>query len=198
MTSKEINWSDVELAAEAIVGNWKSFDCFAWHDQPVNPDHWCIVYTHNRDSGLLDQSNAGVIDSAMSRFERYGTARQESHNHWACGWVDGWSIRVYNASGTITKAFRAYFDLMSKLADYPVLDEEDYSRRETEATIENIRACGRRMLADNAPEDWASQCYNWFLDNNQCAVESRDDQGGYPSDEEMKDCLSALGWLDAD
>ena len=50
----------------------------------------------------------------------------ESHSHWAVGHVDGMSLRVVK-SGQITEAFRQYHELASKLADYPLLDEEDYS-----------------------------------------------------------------------
>ena len=52
---------------------------------------------------------------------------EEHHNHFAVGWIEGYSIRVYR-DGRITKAFRTYYDLQQRLADYPLLDEEDYSR----------------------------------------------------------------------
>jgi hypothetical protein len=61
----------------------------------------------------------------------------EHHHHWAVGHVDGYSIRVFR-DGRITEAFEAYHALAQRLADYPVLDEEDYSRREYEATLENL------------------------------------------------------------
>lgn len=50
-------------AAREAAGNWKRFDCFCWdrlHDID-DPDDWTIIYTHNRDSRLLDQSNADAI-----------------------------------------------------------------------------------------------------------------------------------------
>ena len=46
----------------------------------------------------------------------------EHHRSWLCGWIDGYAIRVYQ-NGKITKAFRTYHELSSRLADYPVLDE---------------------------------------------------------------------------
>ena len=49
----------------------------------------------------------------------------------------GFSIRVFRR-GKITKAFRTYHDLAVRLANYPLLDEDDYYAREYEATIENI------------------------------------------------------------
>ena len=57
---------DLNDAAHAAAGNWQRFDCFAWFRQSElkRPDDWSVIYTHNRDSGLLDQSNAAVINKA--------------------------------------------------------------------------------------------------------------------------------------
>ena len=97
------------------------------------------MYTHHRDSDLLDQSNAAAIEESLEPFTHGKTpdAVAEHHHHWACGWVDGFSIRVFRGH-RITKAFRKYHELAERLTQYPVLDEEDYSRREYEATIANL------------------------------------------------------------
>ena len=112
---------DLEAAAKAAAGNWREFDCFAWHRKPDHAENWAIVYTHNRDSGLLDQSNAAAIEEAMEPFPN-GDVVAEHHHHWACGWIDGYSIRVYRR-GRITEAFNAYHALAERLANYPILDE---------------------------------------------------------------------------
>ena len=59
--------------------------------------NWSIVYTHNRDSGLLDQCNAEVIAESLKPFSEAEDPDVvfESHSHWAVGHVDGFSIRVY-------------------------------------------------------------------------------------------------------
>ena len=58
-----------------------------------DPDNWAIIYTHNRDSGLLDQSNADAIAEAMEPFTDGDDPDvvMESHDHWAVGHVDGFS-----------------------------------------------------------------------------------------------------------
>jgi hypothetical protein len=117
----------------------------------------------------------------------------ERHDHWAVGWVDGYALRVYR-DGAITDAFRKYCELRSALADYPVLDEEDYSRRELEATFRNIENVAGRFVKDNAPEDWVAKVYDVLPDSEK---ENRDDQGGYPSREALKAALSELDLLDA-
>ena len=46
------------------------FDSFSWDrsNEIDDADQFCLVYTHNRDSGLLDQSNAEAIRQAMKPF----------------------------------------------------------------------------------------------------------------------------------
>ena len=60
----------LEDAATQAAGNWERFNSFIWfRDREVeDADQWAIIYTHNRDSGLLDQSNAKVISEAMAPF----------------------------------------------------------------------------------------------------------------------------------
>ncbi len=118
----------------------------------------------------------------------------ESHDHWAVGHVDGFSVRVYR-DGEVTDAFKTYHDLAGRLADYPFLDEEDYSRREYEATLENIADAAWRLRHEyDLPDDWEGDVYSWFWDHRQSAVENRDDQGGYPEESDLRDAFEALGY----
>lgn len=125
-----LNRETIEETAKELAGNHRKFQCFAWFDRPEDDENWALVYTHNRDSSHLEQSNANVIAEALSPFP--DDAIPEDHNHWACGWVAGFRLRVFNPDGSITKAFEVYAGLLEKLEDYPVLDEEDWSRREYE------------------------------------------------------------------
>ena len=184
---------DLEAAAKAAAGNWQEFDCFAWHRQPKDADNWAIVYTHNRDSGLLDRSNAAAIEAALEPFLG-GDVVAEHHHHWACGWIDGYSIRVYRR-GRITKAFKTYHALAQRLADYPVLDESDYSSREYEATLANLPDAAWKLKNEyDLPEGWEGDVYAWLADNEPSAVESTDDQGAYPSEDQLRAAFDALGY----
>ena len=188
--------SDIDEAAKELAGNWKKFSSFGWHDEPEDGDNWGIVYTSNRDSGLLAESNEAAINAEMEKFDN--DVRFERHGHWGCGYVDGFSIRVFDAKGNVTDAFKALHELAMALADYPVLDESDYSRREYKATLENIKSVTHNLIKDDVPEDYAEKIFSWMWDNNQRALEAEDDQGGYPSDDDMRECLEALGWLEKD
>jgi hypothetical protein len=189
----------IEDAARAAVGNWKRFNCFVWdrlHDLDV-PDAWAIIYTNNRDSGLLDLSNADAIAGAMEPFTVGDDPDVvfESHTHWAVGHVDGFSIRVIK-DGEITEAFKAYHDFAERLAQYPILDESDYGEREYVATIENIAESAWHLRHEyHLPEGWEGDVYSWLGENRQRAVENRDDRGGYPEEDDLRAAFEALGYL---
>ena len=194
----ELGYLDLEVAAEAAAGNWQEFDSFCWHraNDIDDPENWAIVYTHHRDSGLLDQSNAAVIQKSLEPFTDTDDPDviSEHHGHWAVGWIDGYAIRVFK-DGQITKAFKTYHELVRALAEYPVLDEQDYSQRELEATLENITDAARLLDVDyDLPESWEAEVFSWLWDHNQGAVENRDDQGGYPRDTDLEDAFVALGY----
>ena len=118
---------------------------------------------------------------------------EEHHKHWAVGWVDGYAIRVFRR-GRITKAFRTWHDLQQRLADYPILDEDDYSNRVYEATLENIADAAWRLKRDyDLPSDWAFQVYRWLSDHDCSEIENDDDRGGYPSEEWLCRAFDGLG-----
>lgn len=189
---------DLEVAAKEAAGNWARFECFAWSRarELDDADQWCIVYTHQRDSGLLDQSNAHAIEAALEPYTEGDDPDvvDEHHSHWAVGWIDGVSIRVFK-KGRITKAFRAHHELAQRLDEYPVLNEEDYSRREYEATVQNIGNAAWRLENDyELPVDWQGEVYDWLSDNEPAAVENTDDQGGYPEEAQLRAAFDALGF----
>lgn len=187
-----------ERAAEA-AGNWRKFDSFAWHDRDEveSPESWCIMYTHHRDSGLLDQSNAEAIKERMGAFP--DDVRTEHHGHWAFGWADGLAIRVYGPDGQVTEAFKEWCAIQDELDNYPILDEDDFCRREYEDTMENVQDVTDRVWRwsdrdGDMPEDLPGEVWQWLWDNDQSEVESRDGGGGYPSDEAVERAIVALGY----
>ncbi len=68
--------------------------------------------------------------------------------------LDGFSLRVFK-NGEITEAFKTYHHLMQCLDDYPILDEDDYSDREFEATVENINDAAWKLKGEfDLPQGW--------------------------------------------
>jgi hypothetical protein len=193
--------TDMELAKQA-AGNWKKFDSFAWFGQPEDGEKWTIIHTRNRDSNLMTQSNAAAIDKRLERFTkgRYPTAIGQSFSHWACGWVEGYAIKVFTNKGEITKAFKELLSINADLRNYPVLDDFDYSEREYKAAISGIydAAWRWRLEMKDAPDDWPVLAYRWFAENDDRALENTDDTGAYPSEEQMQKCLLALNLIEKD
>lgn len=192
---------DYKTPAQQATGNWRKFESFVWHRQPDDAENWCIVYTNNRDSKLLEQSNAEAIQAEMEEFTQGDDPDciSERHDHWAVGWTDGYSIRVYRGKET-TPAFERWCDIQNRLSDYPVLDDEDYSQKKYDATIENIergadQIISQRDLEEKIPTNYAEELYEWFSENLYRAIENRDDDGGYPSDKELEQAFRGLGWF---
>ena len=189
---------DLDEAAVAAAGNWQKFDCFVWfHESDLDDaENWAVFYTHHRDSGLLDESNSAAIAKTLEAFIDGDDPNvvPESHSHWAVGHVDGFSIRVFR-EGKITDAFKAYHELAQRLADYPILDETDYSRRETEATLANLPEAAWRLRHDfELPDDWPSEVYEWLGDHRPAAIENTDDRGGWPNESDLEAAFAAIGY----
>jgi hypothetical protein len=97
---------------------------------------WFVVgLIQTRDSGPLDQSNfAAALKLLGGESETVNVCR---FGHWGPGWFE--IILVAPGSDAVKIAE----GIETRLADYPVLDEEDHSRREQEAADETWRNCYR-------------------------------------------------------
>src|SRR5438105_3663383 len=100
-TNQQIDWSDVKSTAKEMAGNWQEFESFAWSRGVDLEDagHWLIYYTSHRDSGLLAQSNEHEINHRLQLFSEGDDPDVvfESHSHWAVGYLDGFSVRVFKS-----------------------------------------------------------------------------------------------------
>ena len=92
----------------------------------------------HRDSDLLQQANAKTIEKGFSPLLDGKQAWTFSSSHWGVGWVDGYAVRVRDASGEFTPAFLYMVETLLALEDYPVLDSSLLSEMETEATIADM------------------------------------------------------------
>lgn len=177
---------EVQKEAEQLVDDSGNIPNFAYFGELDLGKTWAYVMSVHRDSGLLDQSNhEAVKEDLRSRFPN--DVADEESSHWAVGWIRHLAVRMLDRRGCVTPAGAAAVKWLSDLRDYPVADEEDYLRRESEATHENIKSEGG--ITDD--EAWAVE--DWLSNNNPGSIENRDDQGGYPSSEEIQEALEALG-----
>jgi hypothetical protein len=144
---------------------------------------------HNRDSTLLAESNWAAQEKALPEGDDVEVHR---FGHWANGWFELTIVRPGSA------AAKEAVEIESALANYPVLSDEDYSAREFEATLSNVEqvigdVVRRHDGYDNVdPANTAGAVERWLSENEPEEVESRNDQGGYPSEEAVARAIDAL------
>lgn len=175
------------------AGNWKRDKYFVWQERPADAERWTLCHVRHRDSGITAQSNAAQVEKALARFT--DDASFHRFDHWLSGWVDAVAVRVFGPDGEHTEAYEALCDLLLRTKDQPVLSETDYSNRVYEATTENIREAvylHPSVMSDRLPDDFSARMFDWFWDHDDRAVQNTDDQGGYPSADQVTECVRAL------
>ena len=119
-----------------VMANPSGFDSMKNYAGEIPAENWCVVMTRNRDSDILTESNwesalemlGGESDSVQ--IFRFG--------HWACGWWEALCVLENSPAQRIGE------EIEERIESYPVLDEDDFSRREM----------------DEANQVWES-CYRW-------------------------------------
>ena len=84
---------------------------------------------------------------------------------------------------------------MLRDAHQPVLDGTDHSKRVYETTTENIREATilhPHVVIERLPDGFPALMFDWFWMHNDRAVQGTDDQGGYPNDAQVAECVRAL------
>jgi hypothetical protein len=140
----------------------------------------------------MTQSNADAIRSEMERYVEEGSAEFQRFNHFAFGWVESAVIRVYDEKGRITEAFKHLCRINEGLLDYPVLDDEDYSRRRHKATLQNIRSEGYGLDYDFLPDDWPEKVFDWVRHNDRSSIQDSDGDGYWIDRKTIEEALSSM------
>lgn len=192
----------LEIMAEEAAGNFLEFKNYLRYTPFIEKDEeedWTVHYTP--DDTLMNQSNSAIIEAELKPFEKSGDVEFGSDSHFVVGKINNVWVRVYRKN-KITKAFKVLAEMLARLANYPLLDEGDYSDRETEATVKNVEEVISSLAnSDNVQviksiEDAAGYVSGWLWDNGfENELENRDDTGGYPSDEAVSTALEALGYI---
>ncbi len=132
----------------------------AYYAGAIWPDYY-VVYGRTRDSDTITESNWTVITKALTAiepesepdhapwFDKPDEARDTPkpgwvivrESHFLCGWVE-W-IGVHHQADP--RVIKSADDMIGRIADYPILDESEWSERET---AEADRAWEQASLAD--------------------------------------------------
>lgn len=105
---------------------------------PERHEWYLVPVSRTRGSGPLSESNFHVALEILGG-ERQNIVEVHRFGHWGPGWYE---VIIVNAQAG--KTFKKAESIESALDNYPVLDDEDFSHRET----------------DEANEIWRS-CYSW-------------------------------------
>lgn len=117
-----------------------------------SPDGDYLILSRTRDSDCLSESNWHVARQILEQAQgapigcdnRSAPAYDWRAGHWACGWVEYLMIRSDAPSAVIEAAEQ----IVSALADYPVLDDSDYSEREWNQVTEYWQSLDVRERVD--------------------------------------------------
>ena len=151
-----------------------------------------------RDSGLLGQSNADALEAALENIREFRDEYQIVHaGHWAVGWVDHLAFHAIDENREPTHIFKWLLGWWDALEEYPVANDDDYSRRQDEAVMQNIEDAAGRMQ-DGRPvggEGWESPVREWLEENGspraRRSLEDPENWGMNPED--IEEALRALG-----
>lgn len=102
----------------------------------VWPDYYGSGCGQSRDSEALERSNFKCMLAALGGESETVIVVRESH--WAVGWVEWIAIH-----STDSVALKIADEIKGGLADYPVVDESDYSETEMEEANEVWQSCFR-------------------------------------------------------
>lgn len=136
----------------ANVKRWTMPDCYfgeTW------PDYYSAGVGQSRDSDSLERSNFTAMLSALGGETETVIVVRESH--WAVGWVE-W-IAVHESDAT---ALQCADDVLERLKDYPVIDEDAWSTLEYEEAADYWEGMSPRDKVQWAMD--ARKRYHWLQD----------------------------------
>jgi hypothetical protein len=194
---KSIKHMTIEEAADEAAGNWTKFEAFWWKSekQPEDSENWMLYSIRHRDSDLLTQSNAIEIEKQMEPFIKSEDAFIGNFGHFLVGWIDHLAVRVKNSSGKVTDAFKKLYELMVKMEDYPVLNEEHWSEMEDEDTHKNVLASVKSVapnMKNKYINRWAYTVQDMMRRDN--LLDPVDGFGGYAEDSVVAEYLKKAGY----
>lgn len=108
-----------------VVESPSGWDSLANYAGDLPEPHWLCLLTRTRDSDELGESNfACALEQLGGESDDVQVFR---YGHWACGWWEALCVREG------TEKCETAQQMHDALQDYPVLDEDDFSRREQES-----------------------------------------------------------------
>lgn len=146
-------------------------------------------YSVSDDADLVLVSNAHVMRADLDR-EGIKWRERAFAIQVLVGCMIGPKLMVFE------KAAKWVEDVERALADYPLLDDQDYSQREHDARLEMIEQDGRYLVKADAPGDWPGRVVDWLYRNDRGY--GSDEGRPYVNETDLQAALSALGLLETE
>ena len=115
-----------------IITGGNGLDSLANYIGDIPEKKWYVVMTRSRDSDILTESNWSQVENVLPEGENVEIFR---FGHWACGWWEAYCVAEN------TPEYDKGEELYDSMQDYPVLNEDDFFKRESEASNEVWRDC---------------------------------------------------------
>lgn len=119
---------------EAMQG--RGLDSYENYGGDTDHKDMLVFLGRNRDSDILQESNFTVALEALGGESE--TVQVHRFGHWACGWIELILIQPG------TEGVQLADDMLLRIEDYPVLDEEHYSSMEYHKVMDYWESCSLR------------------------------------------------------
>jgi len=174
-----INYAEMSMERPSDFAYWGNEELFkTWGFAGID---------YSRDATVMDDANyqafhRDVVSAYPDDFS------SERFNHWAVGWIERTLVRVLKnvedgvVANNITDAFRYTMAVHMMLMDYPVLDDDLFSRLEWDKAIEFIELYAPLMIERKTYPDWSERLFSELIDMD---VEVCIDAEVYPSEDQM-------------
>jgi hypothetical protein len=187
------NYDIKELAAQCLKESLDpdGFQNFQYYGELDLGNTWGFSFSKHRDSDLINISNFDCIVEDLN--ENFDAKDWEivQCSHWAVGHIEHIAIRVLDKHGEPTKIFEHMLEFKRALEDYPLLDDEDFSRREYEIQIEAIQEYIPSELRDE--ENVEQKVFGWLWDNKPSSLDLENNSCWNLKSEDVLEALTDLG-----
>lgn len=122
--------------AEDILRGTRS-DWVRWGDERYG--HTVAVILGGEVGEPLAESNVRAATDILSAYIEDGTVEEYTVGRSGRTWLRGLAVTVYDDDGGITPAFAAAAEILDRLEDYPLLDEDLFSELEYELNYHSLR-----------------------------------------------------------
>jgi cation diffusion facilitator CzcD-associated flavoprotein CzcO len=184
---------DMDAEIKKHKGSWKNRLAFSWGNAPEDADNWTLIPIQSRDAALLEKCNAQVV---RNEFKPYlGEDCYEIRcSSTLFGWIDEIAVKVIDAAGNPTEAFRKALELSGRLEADHILDETLYCKMQTDESIANIEKACTGLVVDNPPPDTYEIIYLRFC--NDPKISETEDGIMHPDEDDVKPILKEMALLD--